>query len=272
MVARVPRRAASRSASTSSTTTPPRAAAASLLSLRGLDNAGYYQLDAAGTGFTNYNGVGADLAARQAARAGARSSTRSRYWQDALGVDGFRFDLAPVLGNACGPGCFTFDPSAAAADDRASARGRRAAARRRPDRRAVGASSPNSYEVGKFPAGWSEWNDHFRDSLREDQNQAGAVAVTPSELAMRDRAARRTCLRAARAGGVRSTTSSRTTASRCTICTPATRRTTRRRGRTVRATAARRRTTSWDHGGDALAQRQAARTGLALLALARACR
>ena len=45
----------------------------SLLSLRGLDNAGYYQLDAAGTGFTNSNGVGADLAGAEAARARTRA-------------------------------------------------------------------------------------------------------------------------------------------------------------------------------------------------------
>ncbi|HLL22916.1 MAG TPA: alpha-amylase family glycosyl hydrolase, partial [Kofleriaceae bacterium] len=37
----------------------------SLLSLRGVDNAGYYQLDRNGTGFTNSNGVGADIAGQK---------------------------------------------------------------------------------------------------------------------------------------------------------------------------------------------------------------
>ena len=31
------------------------------------------------------------------------------YWRNALGVDGFRFDLASVLGNTCQHGCFNFD-------------------------------------------------------------------------------------------------------------------------------------------------------------------
>ena len=43
----------------------------------------------------------------------------------------------------------------------------------------------NSYEVGNFPAGWSEWNDHVRDTIREDQNEAGVTAITPSSLATR---------------------------------------------------------------------------------------
>ena len=67
----------------------------SLYSLRGLDNAGYYQLDAAGTGYTNSNGVGADLAPAAKPEAAALVVDSLRYWQGALGVDGFRFDLAP---------------------------------------------------------------------------------------------------------------------------------------------------------------------------------
>ena len=51
--------------------------------------------------------------------------------------------------------------------------------------------------------------------------------------------------------GARSTSSSRTTASRCATSTRATARTTSRRGRTARPTAARDDNMSWDHGGDA---------------------
>ncbi len=32
-----------------------------------------------------------------------------KYWKDELGVDGFRFDLASVLGNTCQHGCFNYD-------------------------------------------------------------------------------------------------------------------------------------------------------------------
>jgi glycogen operon protein len=156
----------------------------SLLSLRGLDNAGYYQLDASGTGFTNSNGVGADLATQQPLAAGLVLDALS-YWKDAMGVDGFRFDLAPVLGNTCGPGCFTFDPGGLPKTiaDRFA----------RPADGGDGAdliaepwsTVAGSYQVGHFPAGWAEWNDHFRDTIRKDQNGHGTIAIAPGELADR---------------------------------------------------------------------------------------
>ena len=106
------------------------------------------------------------------------------YWQNAMGVDGFRFDLAPVLGNGCGSGCFSFDPSRIITT---------IAFRARPSAGGSGVdlvaepwtAGDNGYEVGQFPPGWSEWNDHIRDEIREDQNEVGYVSVTPSELATR---------------------------------------------------------------------------------------
>ena len=138
-------------------------------SLREIDNAGYYQLDAAGTGYTNSNGVSADLATAKplAARLMTDSLT---YWRDAMGVDGFRFDLAPVLANACGPGCYKFDPSLLPAIDGVALIAE------------PWGAVAGTYQIGHFPAGWSEWNDHIRDSLRRDQNQSG---VTPGELTAR---------------------------------------------------------------------------------------
>lgn len=145
----------------------------SLLSLRGLDNAGYYQLDQANTGFTSSNGVGADVAAQKPLAQGLILDSL-HYWHESLGVDGFRFDLAPVLGNAT-VGGFHFDPSAlpkTIADQFSDA---------------VLIAEPwgvvaNSYQVGNFPAGWAEWNDKFRDTIREDQNETG---ITPAALATR---------------------------------------------------------------------------------------
>jgi glycogen operon protein len=146
----------------------------SLLSLRGVDNAGYYQLDRNGTGFTNSNGVGADIAG-QKPLAQALVLDSLRYWRDAMGVDGYRFDLAPILGNACVQ-CFDYEPDflGAIAD-------------------AIGGdliAEPwgvvaGSYQVGNFPAGWSEWNDRYRDLIRQAQNQVGVAQVTPGWLAAR---------------------------------------------------------------------------------------
>jgi isoamylase len=145
----------------------------SLFSLRGLDNAGYYQLDATGTGFTNSNGVGADVAAQKPLAQGLILDSL-QYWHEALGFDGFRFDLAPVLGNAT-PGGFHFDPTALP----------QTIATQFPDAALIAepwAVVANSYEVGHFPAGWSEWNDKFRDTVREDQNETPAA---PSVIAAR---------------------------------------------------------------------------------------
>jgi len=39
-----------------------------------------------------------------------------------------------------------------------------------------------TYQVGGFPAGWSEWNGAFRDILRKSQNKLGIEAVTPGQF------------------------------------------------------------------------------------------
>ena len=85
---------------------------------------------------------------------------------------------------SCGTGCFAFDPTGLPT---------LIAARARPADGGAGvdliaepwAVVANSYPIGNFPAGWSEWNDHFRDTVREDQNEVGTTAVTPSALATR---------------------------------------------------------------------------------------
>ncbi|MGY4515814.1 alpha-amylase family protein [Lysobacter sp. HA18] len=43
----------------------------------------------------------------------------------------------------------------------------------------------NSYQVGGFPAGWSEWNGVWRDDVRKAQNKLGVAAITTGELATR---------------------------------------------------------------------------------------
>jgi hypothetical protein len=40
-------------------------------------------------------------------------------------------------------------------------------------------------EQGRFPVGWSEWNDRFRDTFRAAQNKLGIVSVTPGMMATR---------------------------------------------------------------------------------------
>jgi glycogen operon protein len=160
----------------------------SIISWRGLDNPTYYELtsdmqysyDNTGTGgnYNTYNTVAQNLIVDSLA-----------YWRDTMGVDGFRFDLASVLGNTCTVGCFNFSST-----DSNTAINR--FLRELPQRPATGGSGVdlyaepwaiggNSYQLGGFPAGWSEWNGSYRDTLRQAQNDLGVATITTGQLAMR---------------------------------------------------------------------------------------
>jgi isoamylase len=159
-----------------------------LFSWRGLDNPTYNELtsdmqfsyDNTGTGgnYNTYNTVAQNLIVDSLA-----------YWRDTMGVDGFRFDLAPVLGNTCTVGCFNFSST----DNNTAIR---RILRELPPRPAAGgngvdlyaepwASGGNSFQLGGFPAGWSEWNGSYRDTLRQAQNDLGVSTITTGQLATR---------------------------------------------------------------------------------------
>ena len=81
-----------------------------------------------------------------------------RYWAGEMHVDGFRFDLAPVLGR----GDAGFDAAhaffTAVAQDPLLAHLKLIA-----EPWDIG---PGGYQLGSFPTGWLEWNDRFRDTMR----------------------------------------------------------------------------------------------------------
>ncbi len=130
------------------------------LSLRGLDNASYYALtgpeDAPGRHYRNVTGCGntVDFGKPAALRLALDSL---RYFADEMRVDGFRFDLATVHGRRGKSG---FDPdapffAAAAQDPLLSNR--------------LLIAEPwdiEAHATGRFPPGWMEWNDRFRDAVR----------------------------------------------------------------------------------------------------------
>ena len=148
-------------------------AAGPALSLRGLDNASYYRLDPADparyrddTGCRNMLALDRPPGLRLAMEA-------LRTWVLRAGIDGFRFDLATVLGRRADG----FDPAApllAAIDQDPVLRGRAHIA----EPWDIGA---NGYQLGAFPAAWGEWNDRFRDTVRRfwrgDPGQLGALAT-----------------------------------------------------------------------------------------------
>lgn len=151
---------------------------APLISWRGLDNAAFYKAGFDPAHYHNSNGVGPDVdAASPLAQDMVLASLR--YWHEELGVDGFRFDLASVMGNLCDGNCFAFDPQAPMLT-RPVAELPHAILIAEP-----WAIGPGTYQVGNFPAGWAEWNDGYRDDLRADQNRLHIQEVTPGWLANR---------------------------------------------------------------------------------------
>jgi len=159
-----------------------------LLSWRGLDNPTYYSLTSDLQYAWDNTGVGGNYNTRNTIAQNLIVDSLA-YWRDGLGVDGFRFDLASVLGNTCQHGCFNFDKM-----DSGNALNR--IVTELPPRPAGGGSGldliaepwaigGNSYQVGGFPSGWAEWNGAFRDAMRKKQNKLGVEVVTTGTLASR---------------------------------------------------------------------------------------
>lgn len=159
-----------------------------LLSWRGLDNPTYYSLTSNLQYSWDNTGVGGNYNTRNTIAQNLIVDSLA-YWRDGLGVDGFRFDLASVLGNTCEHGCYNFDKM-----DSGNALNR--IVNELPPRAAGGGSGldliaepwaigGNSYQVGGFPSGWAEWNGAFRDAMRKKQNKMGVEVVTPGTMASR---------------------------------------------------------------------------------------
>ncbi|GAA1975180.1 glycogen debranching protein GlgX [Kitasatospora viridis] len=128
------------------------------LSLRGIDNAGYYRLGRGNRGYTDYTGCGNTLDTRQPHT--VRLVTDSlRYWAAEMGVDGFRFDLAAALARGSDAVDMHHPLLAAISQDPLLSRVKLIA-----EPWDVGAGG---YQVGNFPPLWAEWNDKYRDTVRD---------------------------------------------------------------------------------------------------------
>ncbi len=140
-------------------------------SFRGLDNASYYRLVQGGRHYANDAGTGNTLNLTQ--QPVLRMILDSlRYWVEECHVDGFRFDLATVLGREASgfdPGAGFFD---ALLQDPVLARVKLIA-----EPWDIG---PGGYQLGGFPQPFAEWNDKFRDGVRRfwkgDPGQAPELA------------------------------------------------------------------------------------------------
>jgi isoamylase len=128
------------------------------LCFRGIDNASYYWLTPGNPRYyENFTGCGNALNLTHP-RVLQMVMDSLRHWVEAFHVDGFRFDLASTLGR--GPNGFDRNAPffAAVRQDPLLSQVKLIA---EPWDIGLG-----GYQVGAFPAGWSEWNDKFRSTLR----------------------------------------------------------------------------------------------------------
>ncbi|HET7333450.1 glycogen debranching protein GlgX [Dyella sp.] len=127
------------------------------LSLRGIDNATYYRLAEDQRYYVNDAGTGNTLDLSHP-RTLQLVMDSLRYWATEMRVDGFRFDLATILGRES----HGFDQGGGFLD----------ACRQDPILGRVKLIAepwdigPGGYQAGKFLPGWAEWNDRFRDATR----------------------------------------------------------------------------------------------------------
>ncbi|MFD6421687.1 glycogen debranching protein GlgX [Streptomyces sp. NPDC060198] len=128
------------------------------LSMRGVDNRGYYRLQSDARRYADYTGCGNTLHVVQPHV--LRLITDSlRYWVTEMGVDGFRFDLAAALARSMHDVDMLSPFLAVIAQDPVL-------------RRVKLIAEPwdvgnGGYQVGAFPPLWTEWNDRYRDAVRD---------------------------------------------------------------------------------------------------------
>ncbi|WP_119459310.1 glycogen debranching protein GlgX [Rhodospirillaceae bacterium SYSU D60014] len=143
------------------------------LCFRGIDNASYYKLRPEDRRYyADFTGCG-NVFDLYHPRVLQLVMDSLRYWVEEMHVDGFRFDLATALARRENG---LFDSHAGFLD----------AVRQDPVLSRVKLISESwdlgegGYQVGGFPAGWAEWNDQYRDTVRRfwkgDEGLIGTVA------------------------------------------------------------------------------------------------
>lgn len=139
--------------------------------MRGLDNSSWYCLPPAAKGsYWETTGCGNNLQCDNPI-VGQMILDSLKYWIDEMGVDGYRFDLAPVVGREFDGTNWNYNPNAQLLKDIASLGASRNA------EMIAEAWDIGAYGVGTFPAGWGEWNGRFRDSLRGFVNAGNRGSV-----------------------------------------------------------------------------------------------
>jgi isoamylase len=128
-----------------------------MLNLKGLDNAAYYRLMPDKRHYENASGCGNTVNCEHP-QVRELIIDCLKYWVEDMHVDGFRFDLATILardGQGFNEHSVFFK-----------------AVRAEPSLAQVKLIAEpwdvgwGGYQLGRFPAGWAEWNDRYRDTVR----------------------------------------------------------------------------------------------------------
>ncbi len=149
------------------------------LSFKGIDNASYYRLmPDQNRYYINDTGTGNTLNLSHS-RVIQMVTDSLRYWVTEMHIDGFRFDLGTILAR---------EP-----DGFDTQSGFLKACNQDPILSSVKLIAepwdcgPGGYQVGGFPPGWAEWNDKFRDTVREFwKGEVPATALAPRLCASGD--------------------------------------------------------------------------------------
>ena len=144
------------------------------LSFKGIDNASYYRLmPEQKRYYINDTGTGNTVNLSHA-RVIQMVTDSLRYWSGEMHIDGFRFDLGTILAREV----HGFDEQS----------GFLKAVDQDPLLITVKLIAepwdigPGGYQVGSFPPGWAEWNDKFRDTIRDFWRGEATVAELAPRL------------------------------------------------------------------------------------------
>src|ERR1700743_1124636 len=142
------------------------------LSFKGIDNASYYRLLPDQKRFyINDTGPGKPVNLSHP-RVIQMVTDSLRYWEQEMHVDGFRFDLGTILARE--PSGFDEQSGFLKACDQDPTLAKIKLIAEPWD------CGPGGYQVGGFPPGWAEWNDKFRDVVRDFwRGEAPASDFTP---------------------------------------------------------------------------------------------
>ncbi len=143
------------------------------LMFRGIDNRTYYRTEPQDHGtYINDTGCGNTINIDHI-RVRQLILDSLDYWATDMGVDGFRFDLAPILGRRS-DGFSATHPLLSDISNLDSLANKKLIAE-------PWDPGPGGYQLGNFPPRWAEWNDKYRDNVRQfwrgDEDTSGLLAT-----------------------------------------------------------------------------------------------